>query len=123
MQPPPKAKGVQIQDHNNGSRVKDREDRRNTLPNRERQRVARDLTNVRPDWKEFKLISFNVRGLNSESKQKIVYDLLKHNRPQMVCFSETKLQSPLYLGGFWSYQTMQQRSGGCWNASRTNTRL
>ena len=52
------------------------------------------------DWEEFKLVSFNVRGLNSEAKQKIIYDLLKHNRPQMVCFSETKLQSPMYLGGF-----------------------
>ena len=41
----------------------------------------------------------------------------------MVCFSETKLQSPLFLGGFWSFQTMLRRSGGCWNASRTNTNL
>ena len=49
------------------------------------------------DWGEFKLVSFNVRGLNSEAKKKIIYDLLKHNRPQMVCFSETKLQSPMYL--------------------------
>ena len=61
--------------------MKDREDRWNTLPNRDSPRVARDLKNVKTDWKEFKLISFNVRGLNSESKQKIVYDLLKHNRP------------------------------------------
>ena len=40
----------------------------------------------------------------------------------MVCFSETKLQSAMYLGGFWSYQTMFQRNGGCWNAARTNFR-
>ena len=40
----------------------------------------------------------------------------------MVCFSETKLQSAMYLGGFWSYQTMFQRNGGCWNAARTNSR-
>ena len=72
MQPPSKAKGVRIQYHNNGSRAKVREDRRNMLPNRERQLVDRDLTNVKPEWKEFKLIFFNVRGLNSESKQKIV---------------------------------------------------
>jgi exonuclease III len=37
------------------------------------------------------MVSFNVRGLNSETKQKVVYDLLKHNRPQLVCFNETKL--------------------------------
>jgi endonuclease/exonuclease/phosphatase family metal-dependent hydrolase len=41
----------------------------------------------------------------------------------MVCFNETKLQSPLYLDGFWSFQTMQRRSGGCWNAARTNLQL
>ena len=68
--------------------------------------MNRDVSKVQRDWEEFKLVSFNVRGLNSEAKQKIIYDLLKHNRPQRVCFSETKLQSPMYLGGFWSYQTM-----------------
>ena len=86
-------------------------------------RTKRDLSNVKEQMKEFSLITFNVRGLNTESKQKIVYDLLKHNRPQIVCFNETKLQSPLFLGGFWSHQTYLQRNGGCWNASRTNTRL
>ena len=65
----------------NGSRTNDREHRRDTVPNQNRRHVNRQLTNVRSDWQEFKLISFNVRGLNSESKQKIVYDLLKHNRP------------------------------------------
>ena len=72
-------------------------------PNKDRPRIKRDLTKVKSDRKEFKLISFNVRGLNQEFKQKVVYDLLKHNRPKMVCFSETKLQSPLFLGGFWSF--------------------
>ena len=64
-----------------GSRTGDRNNRRNAVPNRDRHQVNRRLTNVRSDCQEFKLISFNVRGLNSESKQKIVYDLLKHNRP------------------------------------------
>jgi hypothetical protein len=64
-----------------GSRTDDREHRRDALPNKDSPRVKRDLTKVKSDWKEFRLISFNVRGLNQESKQKIVYDLLKHNRP------------------------------------------
>ena len=64
-----------------GSRTSDRDNRRNALPNRDRRHFNRRLTNVRSDYQEFKLISFNVRGLNSETKQKIVYDLLKHNRP------------------------------------------
>jgi hypothetical protein len=64
-----------------GSRTSDRDNRRSALPNRDKRHVNRRLTNVRSDYQEFKLISFNVRGLNSETKQKIVYDLLKHNRP------------------------------------------
>jgi hypothetical protein len=78
----PQKKKVQSKNQNDsGSRTEGRESRRNTLPNKEKTRVRRDITQVKTDWKEFKLISFNVRGLNSESKQKVVYDLLKHNRP------------------------------------------
>jgi hypothetical protein len=81
---PPSQKSQESQhkkQSDNGSRTNDRQNRRNTLPNRNRRQVNRQLTSVKSDWQEFKLISFNVRGLNSESKQKIVYDLLKHNRP------------------------------------------
>ena len=81
---PPSQESQESQDKNqitSGSRTNDRETRRNALHILERQHINRRLTNVRSDWQEFKLISFNVRGLNSESKQKIVYDLLKHNRP------------------------------------------
>jgi hypothetical protein len=82
---PPSQKSQESQDKNentSGSRTNGRETRRNALPNRDRRHINRRLTNVRSDWQEFKLISFNVRGLNSESKQKIIYDLLKHNRPK-----------------------------------------
>jgi hypothetical protein len=80
---PPSQKSQESQQKQNtsGSRTNGRENRRNALPNRDRRHINRRLTNVRSDWQEFKLISFNVRGLNSESKQKIIYDLLKHNRP------------------------------------------
>ena len=81
---PPSQGSQESQDKNentSGSRTNGREIRRNALPNQDRQHINRRLTNVRSDWQEFKLISFNVRGLNSESKQKIIYDLLKHNRP------------------------------------------
>ncbi len=64
-----------------GSRTDDRKHQRNTLPNRDRSRVKRDLTKLKSEWKVFKLMSFNVWGLNQESKRKIVYDLLKHSRP------------------------------------------
>ena len=105
-----------------GSQSHNRENRANVAPNKERRYVNSKLTKVRTDLEEFKLISFNVRGLNSESKQKVVDELVRRNKPHMVCFSETKLQSAMYLAGFWSFQTMFQRNGGCWNASRTNTR-
>jgi hypothetical protein len=78
-----------------------------------RLQVKRDLTNVKTELNEFKIVSFNVRGLNSEAKQKVVYDHVKH-----------KLLSLLYLDGFWSYQNMHQCNERCWNASRTgNIRL
>jgi hypothetical protein len=81
---PPSQESQESQDKNkntSGSRTNGRENRRNVLPNRDRRHINRRLTNVRPDWQDFKLISFNVRGLNSESKQKIIYDLLKQYRP------------------------------------------
>ena len=64
-----------------GSRTHDRETRTNVVANKERRNVNRQLTKVRTDWEEFKLLSFNVRGLNSESKQKVVDELVSRNRP------------------------------------------
>ena len=64
-----------------GSQSHDRENLANATPNSERRNVNRRLTKVRTDWEEFKLLSFNVRGLNSESKQKVVDELVRRNRP------------------------------------------
>ena len=64
-----------------GSQSHDRENLANATPNSERRKVNRRLTKVRTDWEEFKLLSFNVRGLNSESKQKVVDELVRRNRP------------------------------------------
>ena len=52
-----------------------------------------------------KLISFNVRGLNAQSKQKAVEKLIYQEAPHIVCLNETKLQAPLYMGGYYSHQT------------------
>ena len=93
------------------------------MRNKDKRHVRREPTEKREDANEFTMLSFNVRGLNSEAKQRIVYDLLKQNRPQLVCLNETKLQCPLYLQGFWSHQSLAQRNGGVWTAARTNTRL
>jgi len=64
-----------------GTQPCNRENLANATPNSERHNVNRRLTKVRTDWEELKLLSFNVRGLNSESKQKVVDELVRRNRP------------------------------------------
>ena len=96
---------------------------RNMQRNKDKQHVKREPTDVQKNMTEFTMLSFNVRGLNSEAKQQKVYELLEQVRLQLVCFNETKLQCPLYLQGFWSHQSLTQRNGGVWTAARTNTRL
>jgi len=44
---------------------------------------------------ELKMISFNVRGLNPQSKQKAVEKLIYQETPHILCFNETRLQAPL----------------------------
>jgi hypothetical protein len=82
QQPQVAQKGTKQQTQNTtGSQPCDRENLANATPNSERRNVNRRLTKVRTDWEEFKLLSFNVRGLNSESKQKVVDELVRRNRP------------------------------------------
>ena len=52
---------------------------------------------------EFKIVNYNVRGINTEEKQQKVYQILGKYRPQLVCLNETKLQSPLFLDRYWSF--------------------
>ncbi len=42
---------------------------------------------------EFTFVNYNVRGINTEEKQKRVCQVLGRYRPQVVCLNETKLQS------------------------------
>ena len=72
---------------------------------------------------ELTMLSYNVRGLNTEAKQQRVYEMLRRHKPHLVCLNETKLQSALYLDHYWSFQTTAQRSGGVWTASLTNAKL
>ena len=72
---------------------------------------------------EFTIVNYNVRGINTEEKQRKVYEILGRYRPQIVCLNETKLQSPMFLDRYWSFQTNMQRYGGCWTASLTNAKL
>jgi len=52
---------------------------------------------------EFTIVNYNVRGINTEEKQKRVHQVLGRYRPQIVCLNETKLQSPMYLDRYWSF--------------------
>ena len=56
---------------------------------------------------------WNVRGINSEKKQRYLGWLIKEQKPDFVMLNETKLTSPLYLDGYHSHQTLLKRSGGC----------
>ena len=56
---------------------------------------------------------WNVRGINSDKKQRYLGWLIKEQKPDFVMLNETKLTSPLYLDGYHSHQTLLKRSGGC----------
>ena len=59
------------------------------------------------------MIMWNMRGINSEKKQRYLDWLISEQRPDIVMFNETKLTSMLFLGGYVSHQTLLKRSGGC----------
>jgi len=56
---------------------------------------------------------WNVRGINSEKKQRYLSKLINEQKPDVAMFNETKLTSSLYLDGYHSFQTLFKRSGGC----------
>jgi hypothetical protein len=56
---------------------------------------------------------WNMRGFNSEKKQRYIDWLISEHKPDFVMLNETKLTSPLYLVGYHSHQTLLKRSGGC----------
>ena len=45
--------------------------------NKDKRHVKREPINVHENVTEFTMLSFNVRGLNSEAKQKKLYELLE----------------------------------------------
>ena len=62
---------------------------------------------------DLSVLLWNVRGINSEKKQRYLGWLIKEQRPDFVMLNETKLTSLLYLDGYHSHQTLLRRSGGC----------
>ena len=62
---------------------------------------------------DLSVLMWNVRGINSEKKQRYLGWLIKEQKPDFVMLNETKLTSPLYLDGYHSHQTLLKRSGGC----------
>ena len=58
------------------------------------------------------VLMWNVRGINSEKKQRYLSKLINEERPDVAMFNETKLTSSLYLDGYHSFQTLFKRSGG-----------
>jgi hypothetical protein len=72
---------------------------------RQRKRSQRGPAKVLQQCDEFTMVNYNVRGINTEEKQQKLYQILARYRPQIVCLNETKLQSPLFLDRYWSFQT------------------
>ena len=62
---------------------------------------------------DLSVLMWNVRGINSEKKQRYLGWLINEQKPDVVMLNETKLTSPLYLDGYYSHQTLVKRSGGC----------
>jgi hypothetical protein len=71
----------------------------------QRKRSQRGPTKVLQQCDEFTIVNYNVRGINTQEKQQKLYEILARYRPQLVCLNETKLQSPLFLDRYWSFQT------------------
>ena len=49
------------------------------------------------------VLMWNVRGLNAPKKQQYLDWLISEQKPDIVMFNETKLTSPLYLGGYYGH--------------------
>ena len=49
------------------------------------------------------VLMWNVRGLNAPKKQQYLDWLIAEQKPDIVMFNETKLTSPLYLGGYYGH--------------------
>ena len=49
------------------------------------------------------VLMWNVRGLNAPKKQQYLDWLITEQKPDIVMFNETKLTSPLYLGGYYGH--------------------
>ena len=41
---------------------------------------------------KIKILSWNVRGVNDSDKRKVIKNLIRTNRVDMVCLQETKVQ-------------------------------
>jgi len=62
---------------------------------------------------DLSVLMWNVRGINSEKKQRYLGWLINEQKPDFVMLNETKLTSPLYLDDYFSHQTLLKWSGGC----------
>ena len=59
------------------------------------------------------VLMWNVRGFNSEKKQRYYHWFIGEQRPDIVMLNETRLTSKLVLNGYHSHQTLLKRAGGC----------
>lgn len=51
----------------------------------------------RPALEEIVLLNTNIRGVNSQSKQEAFGNVIKNEKPHIICMNETKLQDDMFF--------------------------
>ena len=59
------------------------------------------------------IITWNVRGLNSDKKQKFIKFALEDQRVDLALLNETRLKTQVRIDGYHAEQTLNSKTGGC----------
>ena len=62
---------------------------------------------------EVNIITWNVRGLNSDRKQKYIKFALEDQKIDLALLNETRLKTQVTIDGYRSEQTLTSKAGGC----------
>ena len=69
-------------------------------------RQQQPLENLNVQKVPLSVLMWNVRGIKAVKKQQYLDWLIREQKPDIVMFNETKLNSALYLNGYVSHQTL-----------------
>jgi hypothetical protein len=66
---------------------------------------------------DLRVLIWNVRGLNTKHKQRLVIEAIRQERVDVAMLTDTRLTRPFWMDGMHVCQTMYQKKGGCVTAS------